>query len=83
MNEVWYDAKSCFGEIHEVSVERYTDSFVWIAGRRQKRQSEYQHYFENREMAKSYLLSVAHRNVARAQAQLGNAKVTLAKVEKL
>ena len=81
MSETWFNVRKYGNKIEPVSVERSTASSVWIGGRRNARDSEWDSYFPSWTEAHSYLLQRAEVNLDRvrrslqvAQSELGHVK---------
>ena len=81
MSETWYQTTGYGKRITPLVVQRYTDSSVWVGGRRRARVTDWESVFPTWEEAKAHLLSQADKNLqsaraalARAQAEYGNIK---------
>jgi hypothetical protein len=70
-------------QIEAVDVEKESDCFVWINGRRNAKTSSYECYFRTFDDAKAYLLDKAECKVAVAQSTLDRARNELAAVRSL
>ena len=53
--------------IDVVEIERETDAFVWIAGRRNNKRSDWENFFDTGEEAKLFLISKAQANLDAAR----------------
>jgi hypothetical protein len=74
---------NCDAKITEVEVERETDASVWIDGRRSKKESEYETYFDSFEQAKTALLDRQQSRIYGLRAQLDNAAIVLNEIAAL
>jgi hypothetical protein len=74
MSERWYRAWDTFSEIRPVTVEKFTDNTVWIAGRRHARKTDGVAYYPNWEDAHAFL-------VRKAEAELQYARVALQRAQ--
>jgi hypothetical protein len=79
----WFKARFCdyvssygnYNQIVPVTVERATDSFVWIGGRRHaKRSTDYDQYFPTWDEAQAWLIERADEAVAYRREKLANAE---------
>lgn len=78
-----YRAASGWAKIEAVEVERETECFVWIKGRRNSKKTEYYNYFDSFNEAKSALLKNAVRALETAKKRVGFAEEELIKIEEL
>ena len=60
-------------KITKVEVERETDKCVWINGRRNSKESEYDNFFDTFEEAKEFIIGFGERKVAQAKKRLERA----------
>ena len=81
MSEIWYQTSKYKPTITPVTVERHTQSSVWIGGRRHAQVSEWHRVFPTWEAAKAHLmdraeqrLENARRALQAAQSEYGNIK---------
>lgn len=81
--ETWYRAQSYSTSLEAVEVERSTDAFVIIAGRRRSKFGEQEQLFRCRRDAEKWLFHQAMREIEACNSRLEKAKEKLAKVEKL
>ncbi len=71
-------------EIVKVEIERETGSTVWIKGGRcQRKESEYQSFFDTFEEAKQHCVDEAHKKLEVVKRQLDQARSYLAHALKL
>ena len=75
--------KARWQEIVEVEVERVSDAYVWINGRRRNRRGSWETYHESWEKAKAHLIAEAERECQQAAYQLDYAHAKLEKVRAL
>lgn len=68
-------------QIESVEVERESDSFVWVGGRRRIKISDYECYHSTGEDAKNYIIQRAQDEVDRISKQLDFAKANLEKAK--
>lgn len=74
MSEIWYKTSSWGERITSVEIERYSDTSVWISGKRRARVAEYAAYFPTWQAAKDYLLARAERKLESARLALQRAQ---------
>lgn len=79
----YYKARLSFEEIQPVDVERESESFVWIDGRRHAKISGWDCYFPTFNQAKSYFILEANKDVEKARSRLRNALDKLQKISQL
>jgi hypothetical protein len=83
-NEVWYLARWCYRpEVSIVSIERSTESSVWINGRRHARCSGYESFFETFDDAKAHLIGRARGELSALQRRLYTARNKLREAEQI
>jgi hypothetical protein len=82
-NETWFLTGSYRREIEPVSVERSTESSVWVKGRRCARITGWGAYYPTWQEAKDALVAAAEKRVASATAALTYANEQLAKMKSL
>ncbi len=54
----------------KVVVEKESDHFVWINGRRNSKKSDYEAFFDTIDECKDWLVSIASVKLAKAESQL-------------
>lgn len=59
-------------KIEQIEVERETEKFVWIDGRRNAKKSEYENYFDSFDDAKKFLMDYADDRLRKARLVLQN-----------
>lgn len=81
MSETWFRVWLSFHEIRPFQVEKFTDSSVWIGGRRNVRLTNHMSYFPTWDEAHTHLLQrtkadldSARQRLQRAQGLYGNVK---------
>lgn len=72
--------KTRWNKVTEVEVDRVSESFVWVNGRRYAIRTSYDTYHKTFEDAKAFLITEAEAAVARKNHALNRAKETLAAV---
>lgn len=77
----WY--RVCLGRIEPIEVERCTDNFVFIGGRRRARSSDWDSYHPSWQAAHEWMLSDAKRRVSNAESELDREKSNLKRVLEL
>ena len=77
----WYEA--CMESVQTIEVERFTDSSVWVRGRRRPRLAEYWSYFDSFEKAKSYLVSKAELELKQYENRVVNLRAKVEALKKL
>lgn len=86
MSQTWYrtgGARYPGTEIDPVEIERETEEFVYINGRRNAKNSDYGNYFSSWVEAHSYLMARHSAAVSRHKASVRSAEENLRKVEAL
>jgi len=76
----FYETGSYGQFVDAVEVERFTDSSVWIRGRRRSRASTWKNYFETRQLAWDYLIGKAQAKLDGAEARVRTAQIDLKKI---
>jgi hypothetical protein len=66
-SDQWFQATSWSNEIKPITVTKYTDSSVWVNGRRRDRVTTYEGRFQSKSAAWDWLESLARREYESAQ----------------
>lgn len=74
--------EACFNEVKEVEVEKETDAFVYIRGRRESKRTDWRSYFDTREVAIGFITERQKAKVERARLILQAEEKQLAELEK-
>lgn len=77
----WYCADNFYNAIKPVEIERFTESSIWINGRRRSCVSEHEMYFPSWMEAWQYLLARWTRKVESARDELERRAAILEKVK--
>ena len=72
-----------FDTIEEVTVERETESSVWINGRRSAKRSSYDNYFDTWREAHECILLIAKKKLRSAKMRVSAAEDRLAKIDSM
>jgi len=86
MSEIWYLVRRTFygmDQITPVEIERFTDLSVFINGRAQRREGQYENFFPSWEYAKAFCVKRAEQNVEGAKTSLARAHSALDVAKKL
>jgi len=83
MASTWYKASKYTDRIDSVTVERDTDSSIWINGRRSAKATAYEQYFPTWYQACGYLLSRTQSKIAYLERELEQEKSRLDKIGKM
>ena len=69
--------------VEEVEIEKETSVFVWIKGRRHKKETEYHCFFDTREEAFDYLIKQEIAEIALLKQRVQQKDLRVYKLEKL
>ena len=79
-----YKYKQWLGEIRKVEIKRESEHSVWLkGGRREKKRTNYQNYFDTWEEAMDHIIGAAFKKVCHYQYLLQKAEVELEKAHAL
>jgi outer membrane protein OmpA-like peptidoglycan-associated protein len=74
MSKFWFKTSNYHPHITKVAIEKFTDSSVWIDGRRRARATDFEGYFPTFGDAKAHLLEKAEDKLANARHALQRAQ---------
>jgi len=69
--------QTCWNQITEVDAEKFTDTSIWINGRRSNVKSGWKNYFPSWEMAKAFIIANLESELARAKRMVDVARSNL------
>ena len=69
--------------VEEVEIEKETSVFVWIKGRRHKKETEYHYFFNTREEAFDYLIKQEIAEIALLKQKVQQKDLRVYELEKL
>lgn len=79
--KTWYVVSAYRFTIEPVEITKATEKLVWTNGRKTRRESKWERYFETLEAAKTWVISVNERAIANHLAEIERAKTIIAQTK--